>query len=491
MSVVDLDIDIDLSTNVSTNFTPDQNSAQNSAAVYSNESFETIEMVEMVEVINIIENNRKTNIQNIINPLDSSMISILKLYRKIFFYGLFVSLFTIIFVIIISFLPWVNDLTDYPNYFNSQTITAILCLSLVSFGPVYITYDLFITKEWNIISINDWKKIPITYLVHLLVHIFFWPTFYSLLMSKRIYVWYYYLDFSFFLFGFLPLSIHIAYEIISEKDINFTIKYALSQLFVIVSALGYTFFLFPMFLELSDTYKIIWRLTVHPIWFEITMLLPQRILAAGDKTNTNQYTKFLPVMHSIFHNVTIGRMLLFTLNDIYISLFLITLTNIQEIVLRLTIKWRDDTVSKIFRLKHHDTDNIVHGCVILMEMMLEIVSIFISPIIMAFFMPYGYLFNFNGQIGSSINLSYIISSFFFQLITEVPTDIICMMFEIRSHKIPLHNIWRYIGTKRNIIFCIYGMCTMGILGMLYTTIRLPRLLFCTEHNILTCTYSPI
>lgn len=410
-----------------------------------------------------------------------SFFDITGLYKKMMRPVIIISFFTIIFTIALSFLPWTNNLEDYDNYDNVNVVTFILCLSVTTFGAIYITYYAYIMKFTNFT-----KK----YIAHITFHIIFWPVFFSLMSYYEVYVWFYYLDFSFFFFGFLPISAHVAYEIVSNRDIKFTIRFAISEFFVIVSALGYTFFLFPIFMKLTDVEKIFWALTLHPLWFEITMLLPQRLIASIDTSEENKYVRYLPALHSIFHNVTIRRMILLCINDMYISLLLITLSNIQEIMFRLSVLWRDGYIMRLlFRGKK--PDHTIHGCVILMEMILELVSIFVSPFMMGLFAKYEYMFIFNGAMLSNGTMwSTIIISFFFQLFTEIPTDILCMHFEMRVHNIPLDTLWEKIHTKKVIIFCIYGMCSMGILGMLYTTMLLPRALFCDRYDILTCTYSP-
>lgn len=408
-----------------------------------------------------------------------TLIDILKLYQNIIKIALLISIIACIFLLIVSYLPWSNNLSNYSNYYNVWTIAIILCISVTSFGPIYITYYAYLI---------DKSKINKNFLVMVLIQSLFWPILYLSLVGAGIYVWYYYLDFAFFIFGFLPLSMNVAYNIISEKNMTFTIKFGISELFVIISALCYTFFLYPIFMQLSLTMKIVWRLFIHPLWFEITMLLPQRVLTSNELSGYDKTTSFLPALHSLFHNVTIGRMLLYSIDNFYVFLFLVTLNNIQEICLRFSLLWRDKFIAKwIYGDK--DNDHHIYGSIISIEMMLELIGIFISPFMMLLFNRYDYMFNFNDKMENMISVT--IYSFFVQLLLEIPTDIICIIYEMRVHKIDLINIWKIIMTKKMIIFCIYGVCTMGILGMLYTTVRLPRFAYCSSNLITSCTYSPI
>lgn len=433
-------------------------------------------------------------------PNGSSFREILKLYFNIFAHSFVLSLPVIAFITLIYLLPWANDLNNYNNYYNVIVVAAVLYLSLISFGPWYISYYTYLIN-------GDIKKFDRKYIIHVIIQTIFWPVFFTILIYYKIYPWFYYLDFMFFVFGFLPIVAHVAYCYImkgDERAVRSTIRFVISELIVIIGALSYTFFLFPFYVKLSDGNKIIWRLTLHPLWFEL-MLLAQRVLASLDVTEENKYKRFFLALHSIFHYVTIGRMVLFSVNDPYMCLLMITLSNIQEIVGRLTVVWRDEriykmfmTCKRIFGLGKNDIDEFkwdieTYGCIINMEMLLELISIFMSPFMMGLFMKYEYMFSFNGVAAhaGSITVASIFLNFVYQLLTEILTDVLCMNFEMKIHKINLAKTWKNIGTKKILLFCIYGMCTMGSLGMIYTTLILPRAAFCKENNILTCTYAPV
>ncbi len=437
--------------------------------------------------VQVISDIPKTEIPKNIPEDSLSFINALRFYGKIVTLTLMLAATASCFIIILSILPWSYNLEDYLNYFNTTTVTSVVSFAVVSFGPWYITYYTYLIKG---------RKMSRKYLAHIIFHTIFWPIFYFVLVSHGIYVWFYYLDFLYFAFAFLPISFHTAYENISNRDFKFAIKYATTELFVIISALGYTFFLFPVYMNLTDAWKILWCLILHPIWFEFTMLLPQRLLATREINKDHEYLNFLPAMHSIFHNATIRRTIFFALDNFYFTVLLITVSNIEEIILRLTVPYRDKFfLNLFFKLVYTDKESsiVTYGSIVNMEMLFELVGIMISPAMMLCFMKYGYLFIFNNGSMESIVYNFII-----QLIMEILTDVFCIMYEVRIHKINLLDIWHnFIGksywpeNRKFFLFCIYGICTMGVLGMIYTTTLLPRALFCSEHNILTCTYNPL
>jgi hypothetical protein len=62
----------------------------------------------------------------------------------------------------------------------------------------------------------------------------------------------------------------------------------LSEMFVTVLAMSYGVILLPIYKHLSDEHKIIWRLTLHPFYWEIMMkALSRKILLrkAGERLN--------------------------------------------------------------------------------------------------------------------------------------------------------------------------------------------------------------
>jgi len=326
----------------------------------------------------------------------------------------------------------------------------------------------------------------------------FRPALYSIIQFAFHYsFWFYYIDFIYFGVCFLPLSVQGAYFVLADDmeqpaRLRFALIYGLAELFVVVSALGYSFFLFPIYSNLDDTSKICWRLFLHPVWFELTMMLPQRILAK-DQVKTNMvHWRFLVVLHSLSHSVTIGRMLIMNVSSTTNATILIFLTNIQEFVMRVTTFKRDYLITWLFCGKEHANDMykrkdlvIVHTSIVTAEMIFEIVGIMISMPFAIFFAKQKYLLNFNTHMypnGSIINNTLL------QIIFEFVTDVLCILWEIKYEHLPLMDTWRQLREKRILLFCAYAICTMGILGMIYTSLRVPRAAFCSSENLCSCSY---
>jgi hypothetical protein len=88
-------------------------------------------------------------------------------------------------------------------------------------------------------------------------------------------------------------------EIFTSSRMRLALMFTVSELVVIVSALIYMFVLFPLYTRLgNDTWKALWRLLAHSVWFEMTMILPQRVIAMKELRGTSVW-RFLPIMHSL------------------------------------------------------------------------------------------------------------------------------------------------------------------------------------------------
>lgn len=269
--------------------------------------------------------------------------------------------------------------------------------------------------------------------------------------------------------------------------IRWTVMFVTSELFVIASALGYAFFLFPIYTQLSsDIYRGLWRFFLHPIWFELTMLLPQRVIALKEIPNGQTAFRIVPVMHSLFHNATMGWMLVNTIRDTYTMITVTLLSNLQELVLRSTA-YKRDAIALRFLYKQSPTQICsLYASLLNIQIILEIVAIIISPIIMLAFRDYTFIFSWYSASNSS-GFAMIIQITVFQLFCEFVTDIICILIESKFFNI--QEAWIEIRSKKFIIFIIYGFCSMGVFGVIYTCMRLPRAVYCfSETDYCSCSY---
>lgn len=446
-----------------------------------------------------------------------SVTDCLRHYCQLFLFCVISAILLIPFIYVLSLLPFSNvpfsdqTVDESKETFNPAAILISFITATTMFGPVYLGFAIFI-----MIGKSMFRT---TFVYSLVFHTFFWPVFYTILFAMEFRFWYYYIDFMWFAFAFLPISLHAGYTCLwpSEDDqshpnnlartdsfkgkwmekycscisprMRLTIMFAASELFVIVSALGYTFFLFPLYNQLeSDVFRALWRVLLHPIWFEMTMILPQRLIALRELRYIGPY-RFIPVMHSLFHTATIGRMLLNNISDISINISVTILSNLTEVLLRLTAYKRDFIA---FRFIFGNNENIgelgqMHATVLNAEMIMELLSILTSPFMMYFFSDYGYLFSWYGGF-MSIGMLFITQ--FIQLLSEILTDMICVYYECQ--RFPLFRVWNQARKFPFLVFLFYGFASMSILGMIYVCTLVPRSLFCSNSlSYYSCTFATV
>lgn len=411
-----------------------------------------------------------------------------KYYFKLLGSSFFMAVLSGLFTYLMSLINWSNNINDYKNYFNVQVTTIVMCVSFICFGTIYITYYTYLMND---ISIFRDKY----FLASIVIHTVGYPCICGILISQNINIWYYYLDFIYFFVSFLPFSIHAAYvtkrnnameklESDMRNDMKYAIKYGIAETIIVVSALSYTFFLVPIFTRQSVEVQFVWRLLFHPFFFELTMLVPQRILSEYEDF-TNEGQRFFPVLHALYHYVTIGVTLTLMISDIRYSIALIILTSIIEGALRCSISFRDRIVAnKIFKIDNSFSIN-TYGAIINLEMMLRLVAVLSSPVMMIVFTHYDYLFIFN------VSQKYMYVNCIALFICEVISQIVTSYYDISKRATDLSSSWDQLFNWRLTIFFTYGYWTMGILGMLYIMMVLPRAMFCDDPNdFLTCSYLP-
>lgn len=259
-----------------------------------------------------------------------------KYYLYMLLLALLISCVGNIFIYLMSLLPWSRNINDYANYFEPAVAAGVMNAAFIAFGTIYITYYTYMMNGWMIFKDKY-------FVASIIVHTFLCPLIYSLCIAYKFYVWYYYLDFMYFFVSFLPFSMHSAW--ITSREKKFTIKYGVAELIVVLSALGYMFLAFPVFLKLSIGLKFFWRLMVHPIIFEFCISTPQRILSKKEQyapTGCN----YFPVLHGVFHSTTIGTMMILMVPEIRYSIALIILCKIEDLLLRITTIKRDTAIIK-------------------------------------------------------------------------------------------------------------------------------------------------
>lgn len=119
--------------------------------------------------------------------------------------------FAIPIVISLSYLPFGTFDNGSNNYFVSKTVVGTFVMATTLFGPIYFAFEMYVMIGWT-------RVMQRNYHYSVIGHAFLWPIFYFLLgIILEINFWYWYLDFAWFGFAFVPLACHAAYSVLWIK----------------------------------------------------------------------------------------------------------------------------------------------------------------------------------------------------------------------------------------------------------------------------------
>lgn len=179
-------------------------------------------------------------------------------------------------------------------------------------------------------------------------------------------------------------------------------------------------------------------------------------------------------------------MLINNISDPTVSITVSILSNMMEILFRLTAYRRDFLAFRCLYGHAADEDmSDLHAVVMNLETIMEVLSIIASPFLMFFFQSYAFAFSW---YGGPMNPAQLFGMAAAQLVLEAITDVICFRYEGR--KFDVIGTWQRIRTKPFLAFILYGYISMGCLGMVYVCLRVPRGLFCSDmHNFCSCIFA--
>jgi hypothetical protein len=223
-----------------------------------------------------------------------------------------------------------------------------------------------------------------------------------------------------------------------RKITRMALMFTLSELLVILSALFYSFILFPIYASLEHDYqKALWTILLHPLWFRFTAIIPQFIIAVREYEHLGIW-KIVFVMHSLYHDAMNRRMYLSNIADPSTMLVVSIMLNLTEILFRLTAHSTHSRVFKFVYQRESEKITEAHAVQLNVEMILEQMSIITAPFMMFLFQDYTILFSwYNGKVVPESAFGIMVV----QLITEVITDVICVYFEARRFGPIIYQAW--------------------------------------------------
>eukprot|EP00026_Physarum_polycephalum_P006081 Phypoly_transcript_06122.p1 GENE.Phypoly_transcript_06122~~Phypoly_transcript_06122.p1 ORF type:complete len:512 (+),score=57.98 Phypoly_transcript_06122:231-1766(+) len=277
--------------------------------------------------------------------------------------------------------------------------------------------------------------------------------------------------------------------------------YLITEVLVSATALAYGMFFITIYSSMDDIGKIAWRLVLHPLYFEILMMLPVHYLVARrmKKEQDVNILYTLSVVHAQSHISTLGRMMFSTLDHVSLTVLSVLLLNVGKFFFRLSTPLRNSLVQKIMNMDVRETpqetiarlerQRYIVSAAIQTEMIVENSCAIFAGLTM-------YLFEANKQVfmfpypKGELMLQTVIFIILVQLGFALVFDLTTLYVAQRFLHLPVLETWKDMWQRkyRFFGFLLYGLLTMGVVGIFYMGFKAPRVPFCTSESVCSCVW---
>ncbi|KYR02398.1 putative transmembrane protein [Tieghemostelium lacteum] len=429
-------------------------------------------------------------------PYNKHLLEILVDYSQSLFIALLGAIFCMILAYAFSTPDWILKNNGTVDYFNTKTVTFLISFffimglalfTFIQFISVYGIKRMLVTKFylWVFGVIGLFLVVPFT------------------MWSGGEPFWFWLGDIILLLIGYTGLCFVMgwvgkSYQTLRERRNN-GLAFLGTEVLVSATALVYGMFLIQLYSQFSNTAKIAWRLIVHPIYFEILMMIPVRMLVTRqmEKKGVN-IMHTLAVVHAQAHISTLGRMMISTINEYTLTIVSVLLLNIGKLAFRSSVHFRDRAagivINKVTGAKQKETKKFVRAVGLYTEMIMENASIPASAFTMwAYYNVRGlFFFPYPSQDGVDVpfTLGEATINVAIQLGFAFVFDFLTLYINERYIKLPLDRAWRKMKGKWLPFFgfLLYGVGTMGMVGVIWMACKLPRFLSCSNLDICTCKF---
>ncbi|KAM9962286.1 hypothetical protein ACTFIR_005189 [Dictyostelium discoideum] len=275
------------------------------------------------------------------------------------------------------------------------------------------------------------------------------------------------------------------------------IKFLGTEVWVSATALIYGMFLIQLYGNFSNYGRMAWRLLVHPVYFEFLMMVPVRMLVTNQmEVHGVSIMSSLAITHALSHVATLGKIMLSTINQTELTIISVLLLNLGKLVFRSTVQLRDDAINNLgFRLfgikvTHKESKGFVRAVNIYTEMIMENASIPASAYTLWAFYKFRGIFFLPYPDGGEFTLGEATVNVVIQLSFGLVFDALTLFINERYFNYPLERAWKKM--KENWLsffgFLLYGLVTMGMIGILYMVTRVPRFVTCSSYDVCSCKF---
>ncbi|GAM20701.1 hypothetical protein SAMD00019534_038760, partial [Acytostelium subglobosum LB1] len=440
--------------------------------------------------LEIMEAN-DTNKRRLGLSLGSHLFELIKDYGKMSLVVLVTMILGIVIIFSFSNETWIRRNQGTINYFDKTDVTILTSVFFVT-GLAAFTGIQFL-------SVYGLKRMIETkfYLFLLADILLFIAVPWGMWAGDQDY-WYWMGDVLLLLVGFVSLSFVMGYLGKPYQTTKERLKNGLAflgiEVLVAVSALLYGMFIYLVYSNFSNIAKVAWRLIVHSIYFEVGMMIPVRLLVTKQMEKKGvSIMHSLAVVHAQAHISTLGRMMISTINDTTLTVISVLLLNIGKMVFRSTVQVRDKYASKVLEkvagTEHIESKKFVRAVGLFTEMIMENASIPTSAFTLWVFRNYQGLF-YMPFPDKSFGIVDIVINVAIQLGIAIPFDIVTLLINERYFGMPLERAWKKMREKWLPFFgfLVYGIITMGMLGVIWMACRLPRFVMCQSKDVCSCMF---
>ncbi|KAJ3026907.1 hypothetical protein HDV00_011525, partial [Rhizophlyctis rosea] len=293
--------------------------------------------------------------------------------------------------------------------------------------------------------------------------------------------WYYYVDVIIILVSYVSCTFLSGYYGIREtvtrlERIKCGLEFSIIECYVSVAAIFYGIIMMPVFSSLDENYKLVWRFTVHPIyWSMLVKYATRRLLVARSGTHLCAIDT-LSMAHAQTHiavmqvSVVAG---LASLKDLFTSVVVVSFTRLIGRSTKPTqfhaSRWARDWFTrrltrevaelrtpaiKAAKLKvEMEVDRYLMAIETQTEIILENSAVLFASTLALLFLNYGDLFSMTMPNSDDVGTGHVVWTVLIQLVFNVVVDIASIYFNSRwASKLPFQRTWREMWKHKKRFF---------------------------------------
>jgi hypothetical protein len=315
-----------------------------------------------------------------------------------------------------------------------------------------------------------------------------------LLYSADFPYWYYHIDTILVVVFYVSISFAVGY--FGKRSIKEGFWLMLTELFVAAAAIAYGMFLMMYYGLIDGWGKVFYRAIFHPLYSEIFVLVPVRLLVHHHIKSNKNVMYCLAIVHAQSHSAAMGRLMLPAIEDIMLFVVCVIIYNLFRFMLRVVSRKREKLLYRVMEMmgfhdvKPAESNASFTGSVeIQTEILMENSAIVIACVTLVVIGKQGNLFMFPFP-QRKIDTATIFIIGIIQLAIGAVFDFGALFVLQKYLKMPIVDTWKTMWKNRHTFFgyFAYGLFTMGFIGSLWFAFMVPRISHCPSNDICSCAW---